>query len=160
MQINGNQEVQSLLTGGAAFQNRNYRILQNKIEPSIIYQYKSIFRANVSYRYAQKNNKIDLLESMKEQSFNTEMKYNASSKMSAGLKMTYSKIQFVGQESYMSTVGFIMLGGLLPGKNYIWSADFIRKLSGSLELNIQYEGRKSETSNMVNIGRASVRAIF
>jgi hypothetical protein len=74
--------------------------------------------------------------------------------------MTYSKIQFVGQESYMSTVGFIMLGGLLPGKNYIWSVDFIRKLSGSLELNIQYEGRKSETSNMVNIGRASVMAIF
>jgi hypothetical protein len=53
-----------------------------------------------------------------------------------------------------------MLGGLLPGKNYIWTVDFIRKLSGNLELNIQYEGRKSETSNMVNIGRASVRAIF
>jgi hypothetical protein len=97
---------------------------------------------------------------MKEQSINSEIKYNASSKMSAGLKMTYSKIQFVGDQSYNSTVGFMMLGGLLPGKNYIWSVDFIRKLSGSLELNIQYEGRKSETSNMVNIGRASVRAIF
>ena len=160
MQINGNQEVQSLLTGGAAFQNRNYRILQNKIEPNFIYQYKSIFRANVGYRYVQKNNKIDLMESMKEKSFNAEMKYNASSKMSAGLKLTYSKIQFSGDESYNSTVGFIMLGGLLPGKNYIWSVDFIQKLSGNLELNIQYEGRKSETSNMVNIGRASVRAIF
>ena len=44
------------------------------------------------------------------------------------------------------------------GKDYL--NDFIRKLSGNLELNIQYEGRKSETSNMVNIGRASVRAIF
>jgi len=53
-----------------------------------------------------------------------------------------------------------MLGGLLPGKNYIWTIDFIRRLSGNLELNIQYEGRKSETSNMINIGRASVRAIF
>jgi len=160
MQINGHQEVQSLSTGGTAFQNRNYQIVQNKIEPNFIYQYKSIFRANFGYHFAQKNNKIDFMENMKEQAFNAEMKYNASSKMSAGLKMTYSKIQFVGQESYMSTVGFIMLGGLLPGKNYIWSVDFIRKLSGNLELNIQYEGRKSETSNMVNIGRASVRAIF
>jgi hypothetical protein len=160
MQVNGNQEIQSLLTGGAAFQNRNYQIVQNKIEPSFIYQYKSIFRANIGYRYTQKNNKIDLMESLKEQSFNTEMKYNASSKMSAGLKLTYSKIQFVGDESFNSTVGFIMLGGLLPGKNYLWSIDFIRKLSGNLELNIQYEGRKSGTSNTINIGRASVRAIF
>jgi hypothetical protein len=160
MQINGHQEVQSLLTGGTAFQNRNYQIVQNKIEPSFIYQYKSIFRANVGYRYAQKNNKIDLMESLKEQSFNAEMKYNASSKMSAGLKMTYSEIKFSGTESFNSTVGFIMLGGLLPGKNYFWSIDFIRKLSGNLELNIQYEGRKSGTSNTINIGRASVRAIF
>jgi hypothetical protein len=160
MQVNGNQELQSLLTGGAAFQNRNYQIVQNKIEPSFIYQYKSIFRANIGYRYTQKNNKIDLMESLKEQSFNAEMKYNASSKMSAGLKMTYSEIKFSGTESFNSTVGFIMLGGLLPGKNYLWSIDFIRKLSGNLELNIQYEGRKSGTSNTINIGRASVRAIF
>jgi hypothetical protein len=160
MQINGNQEVQSLLTGGAAFQNRNYRIVQNKIEPSFIYQYKSIFRANVGYRYVEKNNKIDVMESLIEQSLTSEFKYNASSKMSAGIKTTYSKIQFDNTSSINSTVGFIMLGGLLPGKNYIWTIDFIRKLSGNLELNIQYEGRKSETSNMVNIGRASVRAIF
>jgi len=108
----------------------------------------------------EKNNKIDVMESMVEQSLTSELKYNASSKMSAGIKTTYSKIQFDNASSINSTVGFIMLGGLLPGKNYIWTVDFIRKLSGNLELNIQYEGRKSEKSNMVNIGRASVRAIF
>ena len=160
MQLNGYQEQQSLLTGGAVFQNRNYRIVQNKIEPNLIYQFKSIFRANIGYRYTQKRNKIDVMERMVEQSLTSEFKYNASSKMSAGLKTTYSKIQFANAASINSTVGFIMLGGLLPGKNYIWTVDFIRKLSGNLELNIQYEGRKSETSNMVNIGRASVRAIF
>ena len=53
-----------------------------------------------------------------------------------------------------------MLDGLLPGKNYIWTIDLTQRLSSFLELNMQYEGRKSGSSGMVHVGRAQVRALF
>jgi hypothetical protein len=53
-----------------------------------------------------------------------------------------------------------MLEGLLPGKNFIWTLDLTKRLSSFLEMNAQYEGRKAGNSGLVNIGRASIRAIL
>jgi hypothetical protein len=53
-----------------------------------------------------------------------------------------------------------MLEGLLPGRNFLWTLDLTQRLTAFLELNFQYEGRKSGTSGIVNIGRAQIRALF
>jgi hypothetical protein len=54
----------------------------------------------------------------------------------------------------------VILDGLLPGKNYLWSLDITKKLGGNLELGIQYEGRKPGEGPTVHTGRASLRAIL
>jgi hypothetical protein len=53
-----------------------------------------------------------------------------------------------------------MLDGQTPGKNLLWNMDFTQRLQNNLEISFQYEGRKQAFSKVINIGRASVRAIF
>jgi hypothetical protein len=96
-------------------------------------------------------------------SVNTEIKYNILQSTSIQGKFTFSSINFNSFNPIPNTnspVAYIMLDGLLPGKNYLWSLDFTKRLSNNLELMIQYEGRKPGESRVVHVGRASIRAIL
>ena len=53
-----------------------------------------------------------------------------------------------------------MLDGLQNGKNYLWNLSFDKRISKSVEMSLQYEGRKAGDAPVVHTGRASVRAIF
>jgi hypothetical protein len=75
--------------------------------------------------------------------------------------LTLSKIKFDAfTGAANTTVGFMMLEGLKPGQNAVWAIDFTHRLMKNVEMNLQYEGRKSSNSNVVNIGRAGVRALL
>jgi hypothetical protein len=73
-------------------------------------------------------------------------------------RFTYNYIEYAYPTN--TTVSYIMLDGLLPGRNYLWSLDFTKRLLNNVELNFQYEGRKPGEARIVHIGRASVRALF
>ena len=53
-----------------------------------------------------------------------------------------------------------MLEGLQAGKNYTWNLLFNRKLNSFLNLNLNYLGRKSESSKTIHTGSVQLRAIF
>ena len=85
-------------------------------------------------------------------------KYNLVSNAAINLKFNFSKIQFNGNAN--SSVGYIMLDGLKPGNNGLWILDLTKRLSRFIELNIVYEGRKSEGISVVHLGRAQIRALL
>jgi hypothetical protein len=89
---------------------------------------------------------------------NIEGKYNAVNNTSFTGKFTYTNISFTGSPN--STVGYIMLDALLPGKNLLWNFDLTKRLGNNLELNFQYEGRKPANTRSIHTGRASLRAIL
>jgi hypothetical protein len=59
-----------------------------------------------------------------------------------------------------SALGNEMLSGLKPGDNYTWNVGFQRRLSDHLQIDLTYNGRKSEGTPAVHVGGAQVRAFF
>lgn len=143
------------------FNNRNYQIKQFSVEPNLSYLFNSVFRSTLSYTYTNKENTIDSLEKSVNRAFSADIKISAYANASFNIKLSYNKIAFKayrGAEN--STVGYMMLDGLLPGKNILWSIDFVKRTAKNIELSMQYEGRKPGNAKVINIGRASVRALF
>ena len=91
-----------------------------------------------------------------------EMRYNVLSNGTLNGRISLNNINFNAGNggSANSTAGYILLNGLLPGKNYLWSLELTKRLVGNIEVNLQYEGRKPGSNPVVNTGTASVRAIF
>jgi len=156
----GNNELQS---SNPKFGNRNYKIDQSSLEPRITFTKGANFRTILGYKFSTKENKVGSKETSASHSVNTELKYNILQSTSIQAKFTFSNISFNSKDSIANTnspASYIMLDGLLPGKNFLWSLDFTKRLSNSLEFSIQYEGRKPGVSRSVHIGRASIRALL
>lgn len=150
-----------LLTPG--FENRNYTIDQYSLEPKISYTQRSAFRLSLSYKREEKQNLAGYQETAISNAMIAEVKYNVLQNSSFTGKFTYNNIGFTSLDAggtANSTVGYILLDGLMPGKNLLWNGELTKRLSGNLELNIQYEGRKPDASRTVHVGRLSIRALF
>jgi hypothetical protein len=141
-----------------SFTNRNYRVDEFSLEPSVSYIYKSDFRVSLIYTYDKKKNTKGSPESAVNNQLATEVKYNVLSDGTINARFSFNNIDFKGDAN--STVGYILLNGLMPGKNYLWNLELTKRLAGNIELNLQYEGRKPGTNAVVHTGRVAIRAIF
>ena len=141
------------------FSNRNFNLTIQSFEPKLAYTNSTKYRVVASYLYQTKNNEqIFGGEKSTSQALNIEFKYNTVQSTSLLAKFTSNNISFSGTTN--STISYIMLDGLLPGKNYLWTIEFTKRLNNNLEINFSYEGRKPGETRVINIGRASVRAIL
>ena len=153
----------TLNTSNPKFDNRNYNIDQYSLEPKINFTKGSNFRLTTGYRFTDKKNQSGNKETYSSHSLNNEIKYNILQSTSIQGKFTYTNILYNTRDpgaTLNSTVSYILLDGLLPGKNFLWNLDLTKRLSNNLELNIQYEGRKPGAARVVHIGRASIRALL
>ena len=138
------------------FGNRNFNIHSRSIEPRITFTKGTTLRLQSSYKWDKKQNKGP--ENALINSLNLEGKYNLVANTSITSRITFSNIQFNGIAS--SSLGYVMLDGLQPGKNFLWTLDLTKRISSFIEMSVQYEGRRSGSSGLVNIGRAQIRAIL
>lgn len=141
-----------------SFDKRNYDVHETVIEPSLTYTYKTDIRASLFYNFDKKKNVIGEKESAVNNAVTADIKYNVFSSGVLHGSFTFNNISFRGNAN--TPVGFLLLDGLLPGKNLLWNIELTKRLAGNIELNLQYEGRKPSTNPVVHTGRASVRAIF
>lgn len=162
LSLNGRKGANSLLTPNAQFDNRNYDLDISSIEPLLTFIRGTSFRLATGYKYENKKNHPAYGdERAQSNSVNVESKYNVLQNSSITGKFTFNNIDYLSKNgAATSTVSYIMLDGLLPGKNYLWSVILTKRLLNNLELNFQYDGRKPASSKTVHIGRASLTALF
>jgi hypothetical protein len=163
LELNGKTGVNQLASSNPKFDNRNYKVNQYSAEPGITFTKGSNFRIGLGYKFAQKKNETGSQEKSVSNSINTDVKYNILQSTSIQARFTYNNIVFSSSEAVPNTnspASYIILDGLLPGKNFLWNLDLTKRLSNNLEMNIQYEGRKPGASRIVHIGRASIRALL
>lgn len=129
-----------------------------ELEPKLSWQPSASFRWSVNFRYSDKRNRSETNESAFVRNIGTEMKYNLVSKGSFNLQFNYLNISFNGNKN--SSLGYEMLEALQPGLNFTWALGWQTNIGKNMQLNLTYNGRKSEGANAVHTGNMMVRAYF
>lgn len=141
------------------FSVNNFFIRYFETEPKITYQPGVTFRWSVNFKYTEKRNDIDLGgENTFIRNLGTEFKYSILAKGSVQANFNYISIDYTGAET--SALGFEMLEGLRTGNNFTWVLSSQFRLSKNMQLNLAYNGRKSEENKTIHTGNVQVRAFF
>ena len=141
------------------FATRDYHILSDETEQRLSFQPTSSFRTTLSYKYSLKKNIEGTIgERTSTNKFGLELKYNAVRSGSITAKFNYIAIDFNANEN--SSIAYDLLEGLHNGKNMTWNLSVQRNLSNSMQLSLNYDGRKSEDSNAIHTGGVQFRAFF
>lgn len=139
------------------FINRNYLISSFSTEPKLSFIKGADFRSQLSFRTESK--KSLGIERVNLNSLSLDLRYNLFSKTAISLKGSSVKMEFTGSNN--TSLGYIMLEGLQPGRNLIWNLDLTRRIGSYIEFGIQYEGRQTGVSKtMIHLGRAQFRALL
>ena len=140
------------------FQARNYILETFEVSPKISYLLNSQTRFDIFYNSIGKENTINGLEALEQQKLGASFAYANAEKISINGEFTFIDNAFKG--SAFSPVAYQMLEGLQPGNNYTWRLLFQKRITKYLDANLNYNGRKSQTSNTVHTGSLQLRAFF
>ncbi|MBL7883606.1 MAG: hypothetical protein JNL69_06030, partial [Bacteroidia bacterium] len=141
------------------FSSRDFVVTYYELEPKLNYQPSTSFRTTVSFKYTDKQNKLELGgQRAVLQDYGAELKYNVLNKGSFNLKANFIQIKFDGTQN--TSLAFEMLDALRVGQNVTWGITYQRNLSNNLQLSLNYDGRKSDGVKAIHTGGAQVRAYF
>ncbi|AXT18410.1 hypothetical protein D7030_07845 [Flavobacteriaceae bacterium AU392] len=140
------------------FTNRNYRLDQTRISPRLSYLLNDNTRFNVFYQNTVKDNTIGDFESLNQQNYGVSFSFSNAQKAAISGEFNFFSNNFSGNAN--TPVGFQLLEGLQPGKNFTWSLLAQKKLTKFLDLNLNYLGRKTETSRTIHTGSIQLKAYF
>lgn len=146
------------------FFRRNYRIAQWEVQPRLNWTATARLRASLAYSYRDKQNLMGaeltgfVAEKANIHELSTELNYNLAGTSSLQLSFSQVSNQFTGDAN--TPAAFEMLQGLQPGSNQLWGVSLFRKLASQLQLNLSYNGRKSEGSKVIHTGQMQARLVF
>ncbi len=140
------------------FPTRNYFLENSTINPQLSYIYGRNARLEAFYQLKNKGNRINSLEKLTVHNVGANLIFSNKERSSLNASVNLFYNDFEGNEN--SAVAFQMLEGLRPGTNYTWSLNVQRKITSYLDINLNYLGRKSETSKAIHTGTIQLRASF
>ena len=140
------------------FATRNYIIDEVRLQPKLSYLFSENARFDVFYQYTSKDNTIGSMELLLQNNYGVSFTYNNGQKIALNGEINFFDNDFEGNAN--TPVSYQMLEGLQPGKNFTWSLLAQKKLTTYLDLNLNYFGRKTETSKTIHTGTIQLKAYF
>ncbi|WP_370002252.1 hypothetical protein [Winogradskyella sp.] len=140
------------------FANRNFNIEEERFQPKLSYLFNENAQFDVFYQYTSKSNTIGNLETLSQNNYGLSFTYNNAQKIALTGEFNFFQNEFEGNAN--TPVAYQMLEGLQPGKNFTWSLLAQKKLTKFLDLNLNYFGRKTETSKTIHTGTIQLKAYF
>lgn len=140
------------------YPSRNFIVEGFQIEPKVSYIFSKNAVWDVFYEFQQKSNQIANFEKLQQNHLGTSFTYNSEKGFSINGEFSYFNNSFAGNP--LSAVGFQLLEGLQAGKNQTWRLLLQKNLTTYLDINVNYQGRKSETSMAIHTGSVQLRAFF
>ena len=140
------------------FSEKNYEIKGYQLAPKISYLFSKSTSLDLFYEVQNKENQIGNLETLLQNRFGTSFTYSGKKNFTMNGEVSFYQNKFVGNE--FSSVGFQMLEGLQTGQNLTWRLLLQKKLTNFLDINFNYQGRKSESSQTIHTGSVQLRAYF
>jgi len=136
---------------------RNYTIEYYSIKPKITWQPGFNSRFGILGEFTSKTN-IDGIERSENSKVGIEVTLNRLEKGSFNGGINYIHILYSGADN--NSLAFEMLEGLSPGSNLTWTTGFQRTVAKNLQVNLLYNGRKTQNNVAVHTGGVQVRAFF
>jgi hypothetical protein len=140
------------------FIEKNYTIKGYLLAPKISYLFSKNTSWDVFYELQNKENQIGNFENLIQNRFGTSFSYAGEKHITLNGEISFYKNKFNGNE--FSAVGFQMLEGLQKGQNITWRLLLQKKITQFLDVNFNYQGRKSESSQAIHTGNIQLRAYF
>jgi len=154
-----NAELSSKQNRNDFFENRNYKYKSRILYPEIFYQTQKGVRVGTYLKYTEA---INAPEYGNDQAYIREIgldfRYFIINRGNIDAKIASHQINFIGNAN--SPLAFDVLNGLSNGSNLTWNISFGGKAKGNIQINLSYEGRKTQVFKTIHIGRAEARYVF
>ena len=126
--------------------------------PKLSYLLDDNKRFDVFYQFQKKNNQIQNQEVLQQHNLGASATFNQNQSAAITAEFNYFSNTFSGEAN--SPVAYQMMEGLQPGTNFTWSLIAQKKLTKYLDLNLNYFGRKTQTSRTIHTGTIQLKAYF
>ncbi|OXG04939.1 hypothetical protein BC749_10166 [Flavobacterium araucananum] len=140
------------------FVEKNYDLQGYQVAPKISYLFSKNTSLDFFYEFQNKENQIGNFETLVQNRIGTSFSFAGEKKITLNGEFSFYQNKFTGNE--FSSVGFQMLEGLQQGQNLVWKLLLQKNITQFLDVNLNYQGRKSETGSVVHTGNVQLRAYF
>ena len=143
----------NLLTG------RTYNVDLVRTEPQLTWQPNTRFRASTAISLTEKSATSEAetgIATLNE--IELQARLSEPGKGSIEFTLSYINIDYNGTEN--NSLGNEVLQGLRVGNNATWGLSIQRNLSKNLQIDLTYNGRRSENNRAIHVGGMQLRAFF
>ncbi|MCF6184952.1 MAG: hypothetical protein L3J56_10110, partial [Bacteroidales bacterium] len=139
------------------FSGNNFSVNYTENNTSVNFKIDKKNNIKGKFIFKKKNNLIGE-EKLISSAAGGEYRFSSVNKGSFQVNFDFVKINYIGKTN--TAVSYEILEGLLPGKNFLWSVLWYKKLTKYLQFELNYSGRKSDTGKIIHTGGMSIRAFF